>query len=107
MVLTDGSSLDQAAALITRATGHPVDVDRTERRLSAEVGDRAAALTRAIRALDEVFPHLTESGEQSPRTTTETARWASPEHTPRRPTSPSPPGLEVSWPEHVGPPWTV
>lgn len=91
VVLTDGTALERAAALVAEATGHPVDVDLEGRRLSAEVDDRVAALTRSVRVLDEeavgvadvllrrptldeVFLQLTESGEHSPNTTTEVAR---------------------------------
>ncbi|WP_460776523.1 ATP-binding cassette domain-containing protein [Nocardiopsis nanhaiensis] len=89
VVLRDEHSLDEAAALVERATGHSVRIERKERLLSAEVDDRAAALTRAVRALDdrrvavadvvlrqptldEAFLHLT-GGDQSTGTDQPTA----------------------------------
>ena len=91
VVLTDGASLDHAATLVAQATEHLVDVSPEERRVSAEVDDRVAALTRVVRALDdehlavadvllrrptldEVFLHLTGSGTRSPDSRTEVAR---------------------------------
>ncbi|MEU2945505.1 ATP-binding cassette domain-containing protein [Nocardiopsis alba] len=82
VVLTDEGSLERAAALVERATGSPVRTLREEHRISAEVEDRAAALTRVVRALDdeglrvadvllrrptldEVFLHLTGTEEHS------------------------------------------
>ncbi|GAA1465059.1 ATP-binding cassette domain-containing protein [Nocardiopsis exhalans] len=79
VVVHDEHVLAEAAALVERATGHTVRTAPEERRLSAEVDDRAASLTRAVRALDEsgvavadvvlrspsldeVFLHLTGSG---------------------------------------------
>ena len=53
VVLHDEHLLAEAAALVERATGHTVRTTPEERRLSAEVDDRAASLTRAVRALDE------------------------------------------------------
>ena len=53
VVLRDEHVLAEAAALVERATGHTVRTTPEERRLSAEVDDRATSLTRAVRALDE------------------------------------------------------
>ncbi|MEU3018809.1 ATP-binding cassette domain-containing protein [Nocardiopsis sp. NPDC007018] len=54
VVLRDEHVLSEAAELVERATGHTVRTIPEERRLSTEVDDRAASLTRAVRALDEV-----------------------------------------------------
>ncbi|WP_017544348.1 daunorubicin resistance protein DrrA family ABC transporter ATP-binding protein [Nocardiopsis prasina] len=53
VVLRDELALAEAAALVERAIGHTVTTAPEERRLSTEVDDRAASLTRAVRALDE------------------------------------------------------
>ncbi|GAA4241719.1 daunorubicin resistance protein DrrA family ABC transporter ATP-binding protein [Actinomadura meridiana] len=80
VVLDDPAALGAAAAILRRVASGEVDVDADALRLGAPVSGRAAALTDAVRALDEagvraadialrrptldeVFLHLTENGE--------------------------------------------
>ncbi|GHC72977.1 daunorubicin resistance protein DrrA family ABC transporter ATP-binding protein [Nocardiopsis terrae] len=98
VVLHDEHALAGAAALVEEATGHSVRTAPEERRISAEVDDRAASLTRAVRALDEggvavadvvlrgpsldeVFLHLTgpRAGTGSPAAARVTGGTAAPE----------------------------
>lgn len=79
VVLHRADDLPAAAALLGRVTGGPAELDQDNRRVSAPVRDRMAALTEVVRGLDdrgitaedialrrptldEVFLHLTGTG---------------------------------------------
>ncbi|MBV8931658.1 MAG: ATP-binding cassette domain-containing protein [Kutzneria sp.] len=53
LVLHDADDLAAAAATVSRVTGADTDIDRDDRRLSAPVRNRVAALVEASRALDD------------------------------------------------------
>jgi ABC-2 type transport system ATP-binding protein len=53
VVVRDAGELAAAAAAVGRAAGAEAEVDRDTRRVSAQVRDRAAALTEVVRALDD------------------------------------------------------
>ncbi|MFB4309238.1 ATP-binding cassette domain-containing protein [Actinomadura sp. GTD37] len=80
VVLDDPAALAEAARIVGRVAAGEVDVDAEALRIGAPVSERAAALTEAVRALDEagltvadiglrrptldeVFLHLTEKEE--------------------------------------------
>ncbi|MFC6882063.1 ATP-binding cassette domain-containing protein [Actinomadura yumaensis] len=66
LVLRDPAGLAEAARIVARLTGAEPDVDAAALRVGAPVAGRAAALTGAVRALDEAGVAVADIGVRRP-----------------------------------------